>query len=54
MARPVHVKAHDPARGFRHLVQVGPHELTADEPPEAGGEDSGPTPVELLLAALGT
>ncbi|MBU2551994.1 MAG: OsmC family protein [Proteobacteria bacterium] len=28
--------------------------LTIDEPPSMGGTDSGPNPVELVLAALGT
>ncbi len=35
-------------------VRVGPHRLMADEPVDKGGDDSGPTPTELLLAALGT
>lgn len=35
-------------------VRVGRHRLIADEPVDKGGEDSGPTPTELLLAALGT
>jgi putative redox protein len=34
-------------------VTMGTHELTVDEPVEAGGEDTGPTPYDLLLAALG-
>jgi putative redox protein len=51
MARPVHIET---ARGLAHEVWVGPHRLTVDEPPETGGMDAGPTPVELLLAALGT
>jgi putative redox protein len=51
MARPVHVES---IGGLRHRVSVGRHELIVDEPPEAGGEDAGPTPVELLLAALGS
>lgn len=51
MARPVHVES----RGvLAQEIRVGPHRLTADEPPEAGGGDAGPTPVELLLAALGS
>ncbi|MEU0072076.1 OsmC family protein [Streptomyces sp. NPDC006332] len=33
-------------------IAVGPHTLTADEPQPIGA-DTGPTPVELLLAALG-
>ena len=33
-------------------VTVGPHTLVSDEPPAFGGADAGPTPIELLLAAL--
>ncbi|MFF4121625.1 OsmC family protein [Streptomyces sp. NPDC001714] len=33
-------------------VAIGTHRLTADEP-EPAGSDTGPTPGELLLAALG-
>jgi putative redox protein len=40
--------------GFlRQRVRAGTHEFYADEPPEAGGTDSGPDPYALLLAALG-
>ena len=39
---------------FRHEVKVGKHGLVADEPEDAGGEDAGPSPQELLAAALAT
>jgi putative redox protein len=37
---------------FRHDVRVRSHTLTADEPREQGGDDAGPSPEELLAAAL--
>jgi uncharacterized OsmC-like protein len=39
---------------FGQNISVGPHRLRADEPPDVGGNDEGPNPYELLLAALGT
>jgi putative redox protein len=33
-------------------VEIRGHELTADEPRDQGGEDSGPSPQELLAASL--
>jgi uncharacterized OsmC-like protein len=39
--------------GFRTQITAGGHQLIADEPKEAGGMDEGPSPYELLLAALG-
>lgn len=39
---------------FAQNVQVGPHRLRADEPQSYGGDDSGPSPYDFLLAALGT
>jgi uncharacterized OsmC-like protein len=39
---------------YGHDVAIGPHRLHVDEPQAAGGRDAGPTPYELLLAALGT
>ncbi len=38
---------------FAQVILAGPHRLAADEPPSVGGGDTGPTPYDLLLAALG-
>jgi uncharacterized OsmC-like protein len=38
---------------FQQEVIAGRHRLTADEPVNVGGLDSGPGPYELLLASLG-
>ncbi|MFP2927050.1 OsmC family protein, partial [Pyxidicoccus sp. 3LG] len=38
---------------FAQDIRVGRHRLRADEPLRVGGDDSGPTPYGLLLAALG-
>jgi putative redox protein len=37
---------------FKHTVQVREHQLTADEPLDAGGDDAGPDPQELLAVSL--
>jgi putative redox protein len=38
---------------LRQEIWAGRHTLAADEPRELGGDDTAPTPYELLLAALG-
>jgi putative redox protein len=38
---------------FAQVVYDGKHRLTADEPVEEGGLDTGPNPYGLLMAALG-
>ena len=40
--------------GLRSEAVMRAHKLVVDEPPELGGTDAGPNPVELILAALGT
>jgi len=40
--------------GFRTDVDVGGHHLVVDEPVPVGGTDAGPSPYEMLLAALGS
>ena len=40
--------------GFVQEVVAGPHRLVADEPVAVGGTNAGPTPYDLLLAALGS
>lgn len=41
-------------KAFTTEVQAGRHFLIADEPLELGGKDEGPSPYQLLCAALGT
>ena len=42
------------ADGFLQMCTAGEHDWLADEPKSVGGSDLGPTPYDLLLAALGT
>jgi putative redox protein len=37
---------------YTHRVLIRGHELVVDEPPEEGGDDEGPSPLELLAASL--
>ena len=39
---------------FAQRITIGGHQLRSDEPVESGGDDTGPVPHELLLAALGS
>jgi len=39
---------------YRTAIQAGRHSLVSDEPQDVGGDDSGPTPYDLLLSALGS
>jgi len=39
--------------GLRSDIKVRDHQLVVDEPPQLGGTDAGPNPIELVLAALG-
>jgi putative redox protein len=39
--------------GFRTEISAGRHGLTADEPASVGGGNAGPSPYDLLLAAIG-
>ena len=40
--------------GFAQEIVAGSHRFLSDEPPRAGGTDTGPTPYDLLLASLGS
>lgn len=48
------VVARTVANGFATEVAAGEHRLLADEPKAVGGTDLGPTPYDLLAAALAT
>lgn len=40
--------------GLAQLIRSGVHEIVADEPTALGGGNAGPTPYDLLLAAVGS
>jgi uncharacterized OsmC-like protein len=42
------------ADGFAQDIRAGRHVVLSDEPVSAGGTNTGPTPYDLLLAALGS
>ena len=43
----------DLTSGYRVELRAGDHLWYADEPTDLGGTDTGPTPYELLLSAVG-
>jgi uncharacterized OsmC-like protein/fermentation-respiration switch protein FrsA (DUF1100 family) len=51
---PRHVVVRETRAGkFQQTVTMGPHQMLADEPTAAGGQDSGPGPYDFVLAGLG-
>ncbi len=50
MGMPVVLRSRD---SFRNEVEAGPHRWILDEPLDAGGGGEGPTPYDMLAAALG-
>ena len=54
MSAPREVVVKGAATGFAQTVEVGGIHFDADEPTDCGGGGTGPTPYDLLLAALGT
>src|SRR5215212_7458833 len=49
-AAPVIIRSRLP---FRTHVEAGPHHWILDEPTDCGGANEGPTPYDMLAAALG-
>jgi len=49
-----HVVVRGTGVGFAQEITAGTHRFAADEPTTHGGADTGPTPYDLLLAALGS
>ena len=47
------VRAPADAPRYRNDITAGRHQLLADEPPSAGGQNAGPAPYEYILAGLG-
>jgi putative redox protein len=40
--------------GVRFTADIRGHKIVVDQPPQGGGGDAGPTPLELVPAALGS
>ena len=49
-----HVTVRGTVADFAQKIEIGSHRLTADEPVAFGGTDTGSSPYDLLLAALGS
>ena len=49
-----HVIVHGDAKGFAQKIDIGAHHIVADEPVSYGGTDTGASPYDLILAALGS
>ena len=47
------IVSESPGFKFRQLMAAGSHPLVADEPETVGGDGSGPTPYDYLVAGLG-
>jgi putative redox protein len=47
------IRVHRGTGKLQHVIEIGKHRILTDEPPEVGGEDTGPAPHELLAASLG-
>ena len=52
MAEPAHAARATRVDGYRHDVVAGGHSLVVDEPTDKGGANAGPSPQNLLNAAL--
>jgi putative redox protein len=48
------VVVHGASSGFAQEIVIGPHRLAGDEPVAYGGTDTGPSPYDMLLGALGS
>jgi putative redox protein len=46
------VTARRTGQPYAHEIEIRQHSLTADEPADLGGQDTGPSPQELLAASL--
>lgn len=51
---PTQVVVEGGSQGFAQRIRVGRHNFQVDEPAPDGGTETGPSPYDLLLAALGS